>query len=151
MTRATLCLLALYGPALSAQQPSLVGVWQVSYPAGARIENGTVTPLLATGLLTVVAKDDSLIGTLATNPTSDIPARPPARLTAKAGTGDVVFESRSEATLSLNGSERKATAVSTWRLAAQSDSLVGTVERKLEGFEMGNQGPQPVTGVRQKS
>lgn len=151
MPRAILLCLVLNSSALAAQQP-LIGTWQVSFTAGMRIENGEATPLKATGLLTVVAQGDSLIGELATNPAPDLPARPPARLTAKATDGgEAVFVSRSEATVSMNGDERKATVVSMWRLAVKGDSLSGTVERKLEGFEMGSQAPQPLTGVRAKS
>jgi hypothetical protein len=116
-----------------------------------RIDDGHATPLIATGLLTVEIKEDSLIASLVTNPSPDIPARPPARLVAGLTTGDAVFVSRTEARLNINGEERKATAVSTWMLRATGDSLGGTVERRLEGFEMGNQGPQPVSGIRQKS
>jgi hypothetical protein len=116
-----------------------------------RIEDGSATPLIATGLLTIEVKDDSLIGNLVTNPSPDVPARPPARLAARVTVGEAVFVSQTEARLNMNGEERKATAVSTWTLRAAGDSIGGTVERKLEGIEMGNQGPQPVSGVRQKS
>ena len=151
MTRTILLSLAVCTSALSAQQQPLIGTWQISFPAGMRIENGEATPLMATGVLTIVAKADSLIGELATNPSPEIPSRPPARLAARATNGgEAIFVSQSEATLSMNGDQRKATVVSTWKLGAVSDSLVGTVERKLEGLEMGNQEPRPVTGVRAK-
>ncbi|TFG47398.1 MAG: hypothetical protein E4H38_08215 [Gemmatimonadales bacterium] len=152
MTRAILLCLALGASVLSAQQQSLIGTWNLSYPGGMRIENGEATPLMATGVLTVVATGDSLIGDLVTNPTPELPARPPARLAAQLTSGgEVIFVSHAEATLNMNGDEQKATVVSTWRLGVRSDSLVGTVERKLEGFEMGNSGPLLVTGVRAES
>jgi hypothetical protein len=150
MTRAIVCLLALCSSSLPAQQQPLVGVWQISFPAGARIENGTPTPIMATGVLTVEAKDDSLVADLVTDPSPDLPARPPVRLVAKAGTGDAVFISRSKATIRTNDSAREATVVSTWTIGAKGDTLGGTVERKLEGFDAGSQGPQPVTGTRRK-
>jgi hypothetical protein len=151
MTRTFLLSLAVGSSVLSAQQQPLIGAWQVSYTAGMRIENGMSTPLMATGLLTIVVKGDSLVGELAINPSPDVPARPPTRLTARLTNGSpVTFMSRSEATLNINGEERKATVVGTWTLRVESDSLIGTVERKLEGHEMGNQEPRPVTGVRAK-
>jgi len=114
-----------------------------------RIENGEATPLMVTGVLTVVAAGDSLIGDLITNPSEELPARPPARLTAPlTGGGEAVFISHSEATVNRNGESGKATVVSSWRIGVRGDSLVGTVERKLAGFEMANLDPQPVRGSR---
>jgi len=48
MTRKLVALLALCHGALSAQQPPLVGTWQVHFQSGMRIENGEATPLFAT-------------------------------------------------------------------------------------------------------
>jgi hypothetical protein len=150
MTRFMVLALALVGTALHAQQQPLAGTWKVTFPAGMRIQGGTATPLIATGILIIEVKDDSLIGNLVTDATPEIPARPPARLAAKVSAEKAVFVSRTEARVNINGQERKATAVSTWTLRATGDSLGGTVERMLEGLEMGNQGPQPVSGVRQR-
>jgi hypothetical protein len=151
MTRTILACLVLSTSALSAQQQPLAGVWDVSYPAGMRMINGEATPIMASGVLTVVVHGDSLIAQLAANASPEMPARPPTRLAARAaGAGEVVFASRSEATINMHGEEQKATVLSTGRVAVQSDSLVGTVERRIEGHEMGNSGPQPVTGVRAK-
>jgi hypothetical protein len=150
MTRALLFCCIVTGSALSAQQ-QLVGKWQLSFPAGMRIENGVATPLMATGVLTIEAKGDSLLGELITNPSADVPSRPPTHLAAPATTaGQAVFVSHSEATVNRNGEQQKATVVSTWRLGVGSDSLVGTVERQVEGVDMGTQEPRPVTGVRAK-
>jgi hypothetical protein len=113
--------------------------------------NGEATPITASGVLTVVVQGDSLIAELAANASPEMPARPPTRLAARAASGDeVVFASRSEATINMNGEEQKATVVSTWRITVRTDSLVGTVERQVEGHEMGNSGPQPMSGVRAK-
>jgi hypothetical protein len=152
MKRALLCLLALNTSVLAAQAPTLVGSWQVSYPAGVRNENGNVTVLHGTGVLTIVAQGDSLIGSLAADPNPDFTPRPPSRLAGRAASAEATFISHSEATLSMNGDERTATVVSTWKFRVQGDSLLGTVERKLEGFDLegGSQPPQPVTGVRRK-
>jgi hypothetical protein len=150
MTRAFVVFLTVCSSALQAQQQPLVGTWQVTYPAGLRIENGAPTPIMASGALTIEARDDSLIGQLVTDSSPDLPARPPARLAARANGGDVIFISRTRATLSLNGDERETTAVSTWTLVARGDTLSGTVERRLEGLEAHSQGPAPVTGTRRK-
>ena len=64
MIRTLSCLILLNATALAAQAPSITGSWQLSYPAGVRNENGNITVLHGTGVLTVVAQGDSLIGTL---------------------------------------------------------------------------------------
>ena len=151
MTRALLCLLALKTTALAAQQPSFVGAWQVAYPLGARVENGNVTPQMATGVLTIVTQADSLVGTLVMDSTPEMPPMPARRLVAKAGAGEATFVSRSEVTLFVNFDERKATMINIWNLTIKGDSISGTVERTLEGFGAADQGPLPaVTGSRQK-
>jgi len=150
MSRALVVLLALGSSPLAAQQHPLVGTWQISYPAGVRVENGSPTVLMASGALTIETQGDSLIATLVNDPAPDLPARPPARLAAIRAEGPVEFVSRTQATLNFNGEAREATAVSTWRLSCTGDSLQGTVERRLEGFEAGNQPPRPVTGTRRK-
>lgn len=149
MIRALLSLIVLSTTTLAAQQSPLVGAWKVTYAAGMRMENGEVTPIMATGTLTIDATGDSLIGTLAADPSPDLTARPPARLAAKAGPGAVAFVSRRQAKLNANGHETEVTAVSTWDLHATGDTLDGTVQTTLEGMDMGMQDPMPVTGTRQ--
>jgi hypothetical protein len=141
---------ALWSWALPPQQSSLVGVWRISYQAGLRLENGTATPIMATGTLTVRAEGDSLTGDLTTDPSPGLLPRKPVRLAARAGVGETVFVSRTQATLNVNGVRREATAVSTWRLRARGDTLSGTVERRLEDFDVPPQAPGPVTGTRRR-
>jgi hypothetical protein len=150
MTRGLALLLILCPVAMHAQKPPLVGVWQVTYPAGMRIENDVETPIIATATLTIEAQGDSLIANLATHPSGDMAPRPPVRLAAKAGAGDATFTGQSKATLNINGAKREATAISTWVLRAKGDSLEGTVQRKIEGFDAGGQEPKAVTGTRQQ-
>lgn len=149
MTRKLVALLILYPVALHAQQP-LVGTWQVHFQAGMRIEDGEATPIFANGTLTVQPVADSLIGTLVADPAPDMPARPPSRLAAKAGTGEATFIAYSKATINVNGSESEADVVSTWILQAKGDSLVGSVTRKIDSPHAGPPEPRPVTGVRKK-
>lgn len=150
MTRPLLVFLVLSSASLHAQQPPLVGSWQLTYPVGMQIDNGVPTVITGSGRLTVEARQDSLIGTLVTDPRPDLPPRPPAQLAALAGTGEVTFISRVKGALNTNGEEREITVVSTWKLTATGDSLRGTVQRDIEGFAGMIQDPQPVTGVRQK-
>ncbi len=150
MTRAFVVFFTLCGGALRAQQQPLIGAWQISYPAGMRIENGISTPIIATASLSIEAKDDSLIASLVTNAAPDMPARPPVRLAAKAGSGEATFVAHTKATLNINGAEREANTVSTWILRAKGDSLQGTVERTIEGFDAGEQEPKAVTGTRRQ-
>lgn len=132
------------------QQSSLVGVWRISYQAGMRLENGAATPIMASGTLTVEAKGDSLIGVLVTDSVPGFGPRPPARLVARASGTETAFVSRTQATLRFNGTEREATAVSTWRLRASGDTLSGTVARRLEDLNVPPQEPGPVRGTRQR-
>ena len=150
MTRKLVVLLTLCHGVLHAQQSPLVGTWQVNFQAGMRIEDGVATPILATGTFTVESVADSLIGTLATNPAPDMPARPPVRLSAKASTGEATFVAHSKATINVNGAEHEANVVSTWVLWAKGDSLAGTVARMIDSPEAGPQEPTPVTGTRKK-
>jgi len=150
MTLAITLLLVLSASPLVAQHP-LVGAWQVSFPAGVRLENGIATPIAASGVLTVVAQGDSLIGNLIIDLAPEGPARPPLRLAALAGEGEATFVSRTKATIIRNGGQTEAGVTSTWTLGVRGDSLEGTVERKLEGVQDGSQGPQPVTGKRRNS
>lgn len=149
-TRLPLVLLALCHGALQAQDQPLAGAWQINYPAGMRIENDVATPIFTTGSLTIQAQGDSLIGTLVSAPPAGLPARPPARLAAKAGAGDVTFIAHSKATIMVNGAQSEAAVVSTWVLRAKGDSLEGTVVRKIDSADAGPQEPGAVTGVRKK-
>ena len=131
---------------LPAQQ-ALVGTWKISYAGEVRIENGAPSVTMRTGTLTIAAAGDSLIGNLVT----DSSARPPVRLAAKAAGDEAVFESRSTATMNMNGDQRTATAISTWTLKANGDRLEGSLARRLEGMDGTGVGPHPVTGTRQRA
>jgi hypothetical protein len=148
MLRTLCCLIVLNTTALAAQQSPFAGTWRLTYPVGATIENGVATPILGSGTLVVAAVADSLIGELNMDPNPELPPRPAQRMAATATAPEVTFVSHTEAVLNMNGEEQTATVISTWKLAVKGDSLSGTVERVLEGFEMANQPPQPVTGVR---
>jgi len=150
MIRALVVLLALGGTALQAQESPFAGSWRLSYPIGMQMTNGMPTPILGTGVLTVEANSDSLIGTLVTDPDPDLPSRPPARLAAGLTTGEAVFTSYAAGKVNMSGQERDIDVVSTWTLKAAGDSISGTVSRQIEGFEGMGQEPQPVTGTRRK-
>ncbi len=149
-TRTLATLLALAGSSLHAQQATLVGTWQLSFPIGMQVDNGVPTPILGTGMLTVEAVGDSLIATLVTDHAPDMPARPPARLAAGMRTGEAVFTSHAPGQINMNGEERDINVISTWTLTATGDNLAGTVQRQIEGFDGLAQDPQPVSGARQK-
>jgi hypothetical protein len=151
MIRTVVAFLALSASITTTQAPPLVGKWKLNYPGGMRMTNGDAETIMATGSLTITATKDSLLGELVMDPSPDLTARPPAHLAGKLTTGETVLISRSKATISMNGSQEEAVSVSTWNLRAKGDSLTGTVERKIEGHEMANQGASQVTGTRQKS
>lgn len=154
MNRVLLSLLALTATstALAAQAPGFPGSWQLTYPRGTRVENGEATVMWGTGVLSIASQGDSLIGTLTGDSVPNVAQRPPVRLAAPKAAGEATFVSYSEATLNMNGDMKTATVVSTWSLTVRGDSLVGTVDRKLKGYDMGDDQPaQAVTGVRKKS
>ncbi len=150
MIRTLCCLIVLHTSALAAQQSPFAGTWRISYPVGATIENGAATPILGSGTLVVVSVADSLIGKLDMDPDPELSPRPAQRLAAPVTAPAATFIARTEATLNMNGTESKATVISTWKLTVKGDSLSGTVERVMEGYEAANQSPQPVTGSRRK-
>lgn len=148
MFRTLFCLTVLTTTTLAAQQSPFVGSWHVSYPVGATVENGVNTPIMGTGVLKISTTGDSLVGELNMDANDQVPPRPMQRLIASGAGPEATFIAHTEAQLNMNGEEQTATVISTWKLAVKGDSLSGTVERVLEGFEMANQPPQPVTGVR---
>lgn len=150
MVRFTALALLLGTSTLNAQQSPLIGTWRISYPAGMRVENGVETQIVASGSLVVMPQGDSLVGTLTVEPSEDVPARPPARMAAMAVAGPATFVAQSRATININGNERETTAISTWVLEAEGDSLAGTVSRRLEGMEAYSSGAEAVVGRRTK-
>lgn len=148
MLRTVFVLSALITPAsLFAQQAALVGAWKISYAGGVRMENGERTVLWATGTLTVDRQGDSLIANLVTDPGPE-PPRGPIRLAAAASADSAVFESRSKATVNINGEESTVTSISLWSLRVVGDSLTGNLERRIDGPYPQQMEPQPVSGRR---
>ena len=138
---------------LAAQGHALEGTWNLSYPAGARVEPDGPETIMGKAELEVSAKGDSLIGTLTPEAVAGMPARPPARLAGLAREGKVTFVVRSKAQLHLNGEAREVTVVSTWIISANGDALSGTVERRFEDADdlpLPQNGAEPVNGTRRK-
>lgn len=148
MIRACMLFLAFGAGVAHAQQSALVGSWHLAYAAGARIENDVATPIMATGTLTIELHGDSLIGQLVADAAPGAPRKPPSRLGASALGSESTFMSKGEATVQTSHGKTRATITSTWKLRVKGDSLIGTVERVVEGLEGTNAGPQPVAGKR---
>ena len=138
-----------YGGA-SAQTNPIVGTWKVSYVAGTRMENGAATNIPGTAKLIIQVQGDSLIARLVPDPIEGT-SRPESRMAAKTGAGTVVFVQRGAARVNINGEQKDVTSISTWTLTAKGDALEGTMDRRLEGMDTPNRGPQPVTGTRVRS
>lgn len=151
MLRTLSLALVLAGSSPEAQPSPLIGEWKITYPGEIRMRNGVADPIMVTGTLVVRSEGDSLIATLATDASPQLPARPTLRFAAKFGSGDAVFVSRASATLNINGAERQATSVSTWTFKVAGDALEGSVERRIEGMQSSGTGPQPIKGTRLKS
>ena len=114
-------LVALVAATPLAARVSLVGAWKVTYPAGTRVENGEQTAIMGTGTLRIEARADSLLGELVPDPTPDLPARKPTRMTGPAGSGSVALVAHLAAPVEVNGAHRLVTFTSTWRLEAKGD------------------------------
>lgn len=152
MLRTFLFGVALIGAPLAAQQKSaLVGNWKLSYPGGARFENGVMTPIAATGLLTIQLQGDSLVGLLVTEPVEGQPTRPPLHLSGLNKGDSSVFVSKSSGMVNINGEQHPVTSTTTWILAAHGEKLEGSLDRKIAGLDAPapSQGPQKLTGTRQ--
>src|SRR5687767_14147733 len=96
---ATCAILFIVPLSLAAQSHPLAGTWDVTVPAGMRVENDESTPIIAKGVLNVSVTGDSLIGMLEVEPPEGLPARQASRLAARAGTGPTVFVAHSKGTI----------------------------------------------------
>ncbi len=151
LTAAIALAAALSPHAVEAQGHPLVGTWKVEFAVGMRMENGVGTAMMGSGTLTVASAGDSLIATISREAVEGIPARPPARMAAKATGPTVVFEQRSEARLNTNGEEMVREALTEWTLTANGDAVTGTMKRSIPGLDLPDMGAQPVKGTRMKS
>lgn len=145
-----LAALLLLPGALAAQTHPLVGTWDITIPAGMRVENGEATPIMAKGTLTFSVTGDSLIGILKTEPIEGQPVRPAKRIAAKLVTGAVTFVLKTEAKMSMNGEEMTRTAINTYVFDVADTALKGSIDRAIEGLDVDMGGPQPITGTRAK-
>ena len=139
-------------PAFAAAQGGspLVGKWSIEYERGRRMENGTVTPMMGTGTLTIEPKGDSLVATLAVAGTRpDGSPVPPTVMGGKSTATGAVFVQKGIVTLNVNGEQRQVESVVTWTLAATGDDLRGTLLRELPGaVAQVPTEPAPVKGTR---
>ena len=143
--------LLLVPAALAAQSHPLVGTWDLSLPAGVRVEDGEPTPIMGKGNVVFSQVGDSIVGTLKVEPPEGMPARPAARLAAKASSGPLTFVQQSTATVRSNGAESTHKVTNTYVFEATGDALKGTVARDVEGVTVQLPGPMPLSGTRVKS
>ncbi len=143
-----LSLVALAAASPASAQGSLSGVWKVTYPAGARVDNGEQSVIMGTGTIRIEAHGDSLLGEFVPDPVPDLPAPKPIRMTGPAGKGPVALVSHQMAMVEVNGAQQPVYFVSTWQLEAKGDSLLGTLSHQVEDVGVTAQDPGPVRGVR---
>lgn len=138
-------------PVLAAAQSGspLLGKWSIEYERGRRMENGTVTPVMGTGTLTIESRGDSLVATLSGQTRPDGSAVPPLVMGGKNTAAGAVFLQKGQATLNINGEQRAVESLVTWTLAASGDELRGTLLRELPGagVQVPTE-PAPVKGTR---
>jgi hypothetical protein len=136
---------------LAAQPAPIVGTWNVEWEMGRQIINGEATAITAKGTMKVEVSGDSLLATLTATSRSDNQpiTRPPVTIGGRATASGAVFTQISEATLNMNGEERKQRSIGTWTLQVNGTALTGSVKRVIEGVEM-DMPTAPVTGSRAK-
>ncbi|WP_337172839.1 hypothetical protein [Gemmatimonas aurantiaca] len=142
---AALCMAA----PLAAQPASpLLGKWSIEWELGRRVEDGVPSPIRASGVLTVVASGDSLLGTFEVTQRSDN-ATPPKPFTVggRVTASGAAFVQRSEARLNMNGQEMVREALTTWTMRANGDQLEGSLSREISGMQISVE-PTPVAGKR---
>lgn len=148
MTRPAILLLSMLGIAgPAAAQTPLVGTWKISFPAGARVENGVQSLVMGAGTLKIAAQGDSLIGELTSEPVENLPARGPSQMIGVAGNPTALI-AKLTTLIDINGEQHAVTVRSTWQLQAKGDSLIGSLSHKVEGDAGMAQDPGPVRGVR---
>lgn len=131
-----------------AQSPNpLVGKWTIEYERGRRVENGAMTPIMGTGLLTIVQQGDSMVATLEPGPRQDGSVPPPATIGGRATTDGVVFVQKTTAQMNINGEASTRELTLTWTLQATGDALTGTLARELPMMPE-PVAPSPVKGTR---
>ena len=70
---------------------AIVEKWSIEYERGRRMENGSTTPIMGTGTLTIAQRGDSLVATLEAPPRADGTPTPPATIAGKASARGGVF------------------------------------------------------------
>ncbi len=143
-------LIAAIPATVHAQAHPLAGTWSIEYPEGGRIEAGQASLMTRKGTLTVEARTDSLIGTLAPQPIEGQPARPAMRFAGARVDGTATLAQRSEGRMVRDGEESVRIMITTMMLEVSGDELSGSVGRQIEGMEVALHDPQSLKGVRVK-
>ena len=126
LVAATLLLSATGAHAQGA--PGAVGTWKVEYARGQRMENGELTPIMGAATLAIVAKGDSLFGTLETGPRPDGQPATPGALSGVATRDGALFVQKRQVSVSRNGAESTVEVVMTWDLHMAGDAVTGTLK-----------------------
>ena len=120
--------LLLAAPMAQAQgTASSVGTWKIEYARGQRMQNDVLTPVMGTGTLVIVAKGDSLMGTLETGPRPDGTVAPPSQLLGvKTADGARLVQKR-QVSVSMNGEQSTVEMTITWELHVTGDAISGSL------------------------
>ncbi len=136
---------------LDAQSTSsLAGKWDVEYERGRQVENGTVTPIMGKGTLTVSISGDSVTAVLQGGPRPDGSPTPPSTLTGKLRDGGAVLTSKRQVRLNENGEESVRELTLTWTLKSSGDTLSGSMTQRFPNMAAEPE-PSSVKGTRAKS
>ena len=108
--------------------PGAVGTWKVEYARGQRMENGELTPIMGAATLAIVARGDSLFGTLETGPRPDGQPATPSALSGVATRDGALFVQTRKVSVNRNGEESTVEVVMTWDLHMAGDAVTGTLK-----------------------
>ncbi len=149
LTRVVFVAAALLPASLASQAAPLLGTWNIEWEIGRSIMNGEQRGVNAKGTIDIVASGDSLVATVKTLSRDDNQpiTRPSITFGGKATATGGVFTQISEATLNMNGEERKQKSIGTWTLTVSGTTLSGEVKRSIEGLDI-DIPAAPVKGTR---
>jgi len=133
----------------AASVSALLGKWNAEWELGRVVENDVVTPVMASGLITIESRGDSLVATIQVTRRSDGRPAPanPTTLSGKATARGAEFVQKQTVRLNMNGEEQTREVTVTWTLNANGNQLSGSMLREMP-FVSETPAPSEIKGTR---
>ncbi len=150
LVAAASALCSLSAAAQSAPSVSaLLGKWNAEWELGRVVENDVVTPVMASGVISIEAQGDSLLATIQVTKRSDGRPLPASAVTlsGKASARGAEFVQKQTVRMNLNGEEMTRDVTVTWTLNANGNELRGSMLREMP-FVSEAPAPSEVKGTR---